>query len=586
MPAGSRPSGLLERRATAWIVLAVNMLVTLVLWRTSVDEFHRRAGDSFLYRAEKQQAALVDRMEEYQQVLRGGQGLFRASDWVSRDEWHRYVQSLQLDETLPGILGTGFAQIVPRDQLATHVLAVRAEGFPDYAIRPRGDRETYSSIIYLEPFAGRNLRAFGYDMLAEPVRREAMERARDTGEAALSGRVRLVQETAVDVQPGFLIYLPVYRNRVPLQTLAQRREALVGWVYSPFRAHDLMDRILADPRRDVEVEIYDGEIAPDRLLYRSESASRLARHTVDLPMAVAGHTWVGRYRSSVRFEAMTSSLQPLLILASGVMVSGLLFTVLTLLGRHSRRLEVQVRERTRELEVARDEAESANRAKTAFLATVSHELRTPLNSILGFTSLMLDDPDSTLSAAQRHHLGIVRQSGTQLLGLIEEILDISSIEAGHVALECEPVRLREVLEQQCEALRPAARDAHLELQVTDCDESLVVRADRRWLEQVIRNLLANGIKFTDHGSVTVRAQAEGETVRIEVIDTGIGIAPEEQTGLFRRFNRIRVPNRKIPAGTGLGLAICRRLVEAMGGVIGVDSRPAKGSRFWFTLPAG
>ncbi len=584
MPATSRHLGLLERRATAWVVLGLSLLLTLVLWRMFTAEFQQRAEGSFVYRADQQRAALVDRMNDYQQVLRGAQGLFRASDWVDRHEWRDYVQSLDLDESLPGILGTGFAFVVPATQRAEHEAAIRAEGYPQYAIRPGYARPLYTSIIYLEPFAGRNLRAFGYDMLSEPVRRKAMERARDTGEAALSGRVRLVQETEVDVQPGFLMYLPVYRNGAALGTVAGRRDALLGWVYSPFRAGDLMHEVLADPLRDVEVEVYDVSIAPERLLYRSEDGERIARHTIDLPMSIGGHTWIGRFRSSERFESLMESDQPLLILVGGSVVSGLLFAVLYLLGRHSRRLEAQVRERTRELVIARDEAESANRAKSAFLATVSHELRTPLNPILGFSSLMLEDSDAVLTPEHRRHLGIIRHSGGQLLEIIEEILDISSIEAGHLSIEARPVPLRAVLEAQCEALQPAAGEARLELRLGECDDTLVVRADRRRLEQVVRNLVANAIKFTDRGSVTVRALRLAATVRIEVIDTGIGIAPADLPRLFQRFQRIESPQRRMPAGTGLGLAICRRLVEGMAGEIGVESEPGRGSRFWFTLP--
>ena len=180
------------------------------------------------------------RMDQYQQVLRGASGLFAASSSVERAEFRDYVASLRLAEHFTGIQGVGFSLLIPQDQLEAHTRALQAEGFPGYSVRPAGDRDVYTSIIYLEPFADRNLRAFGFDMHSEPVRREAMDRARDEGHATLSGKVLLLQETELDVQAGALMYLPVYRPGPPPATVEERRERLLGWVYMPFRMGDLM----------------------------------------------------------------------------------------------------------------------------------------------------------------------------------------------------------------------------------------------------------------------------------------------------------------------------------------------------------
>ena len=158
-------------------------------------------------------------MHAHERVLRGARGLFAASRDVSREEWRAYLENLDLEASLPGAQGTGFTVVVPRAAREAHEQAVRAEGFPDYTIKPAGERDPYSSIVYLEPFSGRNLRAFGYDMYSEPTRRVAMERARDTGEPAMTHKVTLVQETDEDVQAGFLIYLPVFARNKPVGTL-------------------------------------------------------------------------------------------------------------------------------------------------------------------------------------------------------------------------------------------------------------------------------------------------------------------------------------------------------------------------------
>ena len=151
-----------------------------------------------------------------------------------------------------------------------HILSVRAEGFPTFTIKPASQREEYSSIIFLEPFDWRNKRAFGFDMWYNEMRRNAMARARDTGEASTSGIITLVQETSTDVQRGFLTYLPLYRYGMPVDTVDQRREAFVGWVYSPFRMGDLMKGILGGGETNVEYEIFDGiELTKDALLFDS-----------------------------------------------------------------------------------------------------------------------------------------------------------------------------------------------------------------------------------------------------------------------------------------------------------------------------
>jgi diguanylate cyclase (GGDEF)-like protein/PAS domain S-box-containing protein len=214
-------------------------------------------------------------MGAYALILRGGAALFAASTMVQRSEWRAYVETLHASGSVPGIQGIGFAEVIPPEELAAHLERIRGEGFPDYSVRPPGRRALYTAIIYLEPFRDRNLRAFGFDMYTEPVRRAAMDQARDTGAAALSGKVRLVQETGTQVQAGTLMYVPVYRNGAPVATLRERRAALIGWAYSPYRMHDLMTGLLGDWESHVgtamDLRVYNGrESSPAELLFDSK----------------------------------------------------------------------------------------------------------------------------------------------------------------------------------------------------------------------------------------------------------------------------------------------------------------------------
>ena len=233
---------------------------------------------------------------------------------------------------------------------------------------------------------------------------------------------------------------------------------------------------------------------------------------------------------------------------------------------------------------AKEEADRANHAKSEFLSRMSHELRTPLNAILGFGQL-LERQNPT--AQQRARVDHIMSAGRHLLNLINEVLDISRIEAGHLQLSVEPVAVAEVLEETLDLMRPLAADRKMELQVdAQMEEALYVLADRQRLKQVLLNVLTNAIKYTAVGGrVAVSVEPSGPmATRVVITDTGAGIAPEKLSRLFTPFDRLDVEPSGVE-GTGLGLALCQRLMHAMAGDIGVKSTPGEGSAFWIELPA-
>jgi CHASE1-domain containing sensor protein len=187
-------------------------LAGVAWWAQSLQIHHDSpTAEKLARKAAEFTLKLGERMRAYEQVLWGAAGLFAAKAEVGRADWHAYVERLQLHERYPGILAIGYAQVLSARELQAHVHSVRLQGYPAYRVRPEGERPHYTSIVYVEPFSGLNLRAFGYDMSSEPVRREAMERARDTGRAAISGRVTLLQDDPAKPNLGLLLYVPVYR---------------------------------------------------------------------------------------------------------------------------------------------------------------------------------------------------------------------------------------------------------------------------------------------------------------------------------------------------------------------------------------
>jgi PAS domain S-box-containing protein len=321
-----------------WLVLAISLAATHQLWRNGQNQVRQERQIQFDFRVRETLKLIEQRILAYEQVLRGVQGLFSASQSVDRGEFHQYAAALRLEEHYPGIQGVGFSLWIPAEQKAQHLAAMRKEGFADYAIKPDGQRDTYTSIVYLEPFAGRNLRAFGYDMYSEPVRRAALEKARDSGMAAMSGKVQLLQETDTKTQAGFLLYLPVYRNGQPHSDLAERRANLWGWAYAPFRMDDLMAGLFGEREGDLALRIYDGngmeaaDLSEERLMYDSGKGQLATpfRHVESLKLL--DHYWTVEVSALPAFLNQEQQNRPQVLAVAGTGISALLFACVWILA--------------------------------------------------------------------------------------------------------------------------------------------------------------------------------------------------------------------------------------------------------------
>lgn len=300
----------------SWRLLPVLLLLVgmLISWRLDVQ--HQQNGLAvrearFHTAATEVVNMLEQRLHSNVTILHGVASLFNSSEDVTRQEFASYVGGMNLDADYPGVQGVGFARWLPATEAPTLQAAMRASGFPDFMVHPATPkRPFYSTILYLEPFDWRNQRAFGYDMFSDLVRQKAMRRAVETGLPAMSGRITLVQETDEDVQAGFLIYFPIYKQGFPQETAAQRWDALLGWAYSPLRAGKLMTTVMAAGKKPWNdrfgLEVYaDLQAAPEHLLYGSEPSGQRLVAMHEETLNLYGVDWLVRVTGSLNDDGTT-----------------------------------------------------------------------------------------------------------------------------------------------------------------------------------------------------------------------------------------------------------------------------------------
>lgn len=535
-------------------------MVSLSFYKNSKREFNLR------FEAETEDVLhdIRARMTRYELALVQARAYLMLAEKISDADFQDYLKNTELMERYPGIQGLGFIKKLSSYEINAHV-AERKKTWPDYQIWPdqKGD---VTSVMYLAPMNWRNRRAIGFNMMTEPVRRTAMEKARDTGRAALSGILTLMQENSVDPQPGLILFMPYFGKAVP-ESESERRIKLQGYLSAPIRFHDFVKSIFVHSKiNDFDFEIYETQTSGKENLIFDHDKSWNSNSGLVKALRIGEFTYPVKFSYKRNFEPRPDILSSVFIFAFGLFVTFLVFWNFQIMNS-----QVLLKERSL---IAKDE----------FMSVASHELKTPITSVQMQLQLLQRSFKSSNPPSQekieRAIANSIQQVG-KMNRLIEELLETSRLERGRLNYHFELTNLTRLVSETFENHPEMLGVLKDKIEFHLSDEVSAV-CDRFRLEQVLTNLLANAVKYGDGSLITVKVWKDHRNAYISVKDRGPGISVSLQTKIFERFERGM--NNKSIGGLGLGLYISRQIILAHQGTIRVESSEGKGSEFIVEIP--
>jgi len=573
---------MLKIRLFPILILFLGLVVTFFISYSAFKDNEELDRQTFENVCQTYENKIFLQLNSNAQILYNSAAFISSSDTVLREEWNEYQFLNKSFQEVPGIQGIGFAVVVPKKNIRKFEKRIREEGFPNFELYPKTDRDFYTSVLYIEPISNRNLQIMGFDGYTEPIRQKVMADSRDRDLAMISDKLVYASEAGVDNQAENIMYYPVFRHKTNMGNVEERHTALLGWVFTPFRMDDLLLGILEkwdDP--NTRLKIYDnGLVIQEKLLFDSDSTFNI-KHDTDLllshqiPMEFNGKVWLLDF-SEYENQARIIPPKIVMIVIQGILASTLLFILAVSL--------IVARTRAGQIQVLNDELKNANASKDRFIKVLAHDLKSPFNALLGFSELLSENLQELDDDQLEMYVSRVYSSAQVAYLLLDELLMWAKVQSGQFPFSPEKINLYDLAKSLVADQKLVAENKEINISVDQSSDHFVM-ADVQMLKTILRNLLVNAIKYTNrNGSIKVGLLQHEGKARISVSDTGVGISAEDKKKLFDKSQVFSKDGTASEKGTGLGLMLCKDLVALHHGEIWVDSNPNVGSTFTFTLP--
>ncbi|MFH6787146.1 MULTISPECIES: CHASE domain-containing protein [Methylobacterium] len=572
---------------------------------------------TFLHATDIELRTVEDQFRTYTALLRGGAGLFAAhADTVTLAQFRAYVQRIEFQTLYPGFLGIGFTPAVPASERERFAERAQTLGVPGFRVRPPSDNPLLSPVLFAEPPNARNQAAIGYDVMSDPVRRDMVERARDTGLPAASARIQLVQEIDANKQAGFLVAMPVYAGGTVPAEVEERRRRYLGFVFGAFRADDLFNSIVAaEAEEDAAFAIYDGAPGPATLLHRSarDPAAVAGRLTREATIELGGRTWTVAFEQ--RLSPRRASALPEIGLVCG---GGLLATALLGFAAFRQRrtqdeirrlnasLEARVEDRTRDL---RDAAESLRQAgeerarmeevlrqsqKMEAVGQLTGGLAHDFNNLLAGISGSLELIETRIGQGRSKdvakYIAAAQGASKRAAALTHRLLAFSRRQT----LAPKAVDVNRLVDGMLDLIQRTVGPG-IDVRHAGADDLWPALVDPSQLENALLNLCINardampdggrvvietGNRWIDRRQAEALDMPEGQYLSLCVTDTGTGMPPEVVARAFDPF----FTTKPLGAGTGLGLSMIYGFAKQSGGQVRITSEVGAGTMVCLYLP--
>ncbi|MHB1865347.1 MAG: CHASE domain-containing sensor histidine kinase [Candidatus Saccharimonadales bacterium] len=555
------------------LIVVIGVLLSILNWRAIYDRSVNSSITKYDQSLNQSKLIINEKLNEYSLLLNDGTSLLTLfNNNITQAQWLTFFQSYNLPANYPGVDAVSFSQYVSASNLNNYLTNISAQGEPNFNITPAGARSIYAPITYIGYASPTSLKALGYDQLSDPIRAEAMLRARDSGQVTMTSLVHLIAVNKL--QPSVLIYKPVYNG--PTSTLEQRQSSIFGFVFIAINSNDFFNALLSHYlNHSFALQIFDGSEKSNNLLYETpDFNSTMAQInnpiTSQVNTSFGGKTWdikVITSRSIILVNANESGLEQLII---GLVITFIVASLLMYFAYYRERHAYWQRQRA--VQMAKDE----------LISLASHQLRTPATIVKQYLGILLQNYVGGITEKQRQLIQTAYDSNERQLQIADQFLNAAKLGSGRIKLSKSIVDINDILSDVVNSQQLIANNKKQKINLNMPKTKYQLKADPKYLPIVFENLISNSIKYSNmKTTITINLRKHKNEITVSVIDHGRGIPKEEMKLVFEKFSRSDSTDGN---GTGVGLYLVEQIVRMHSGRVTAKSQLGKGSEFTVHLP--